>query len=150
MQISARFTMAVQVLTCIEVLKDEMPMNSENIAASVGVNPVVIRNLFRQLKRAELIQVHRGGNGGLKLARPIDQITLLDVYRAIEPLEDGQLFHFHENPNANCPVGRNIHHVMDERLIEIQNAMEQRMAQMTLADVIADTRSCIAGKKAKA
>ena len=39
-----------------------------------------------------------------------------DFYRAVECVEDNKLFHFHENPNAACPVGRNIHHVLDEKL----------------------------------
>ena len=72
MQISSRFTVAVHVLTCIDVLDGTMQLNSETIAGSVGVNPVAVRNIFRQLKRAGLIIVQRGGNGGVKLARPID------------------------------------------------------------------------------
>lgn len=135
--------MAVQVLTCIEVLKDTMPLNSETISGSVGANPVIIRNLFSQLKRAGLIHVQRGGNGGVSLAKPINEITLLDVYRAVDSVEDGELFRFHENPNADCPVGRNIHVVMDDRLDEIQQAMEQKMAAMKLSDIIADTREHI-------
>ena len=147
MQISSRFTMAVQVLTCIEVLKDEMPLNSETIAGSVGVNPVMVRNIFRMLKKADLINVQRGGNGGVSLAKPIDEISLLDVYKAVDSIEDGELFHFHENPSANCPVGRNIHNVMDSRLDEIQEAMEQKMASMKLSDVISDTEQFIAEEK---
>jgi len=143
MQISSRFTIAVHVLTCVHVLDGQMLLNSETIAGSVGVNPVVVRNIFRQLKKAGLIVVQRGGNGGVKLARKLEDITLLDVYRAVDSVADGQLFHFHENPNAACPVGRNIHHVMDGRLEEIQDAMEQKMAQMTLADVVADTEALI-------
>ena len=143
MQISSRFTIAVQVLTCIEVLKDQMPLNSETIAGSVGVNPVAIRNIFGKLKKAGLINVQRGGNGGVSLAKPLNEITLLDVYRAVDSIDNQELFRFHENPNASCPVGRNIHHVMDGRLEDIQNAMESKMASMKLSDVVSDTRACI-------
>lgn len=146
MQISSKFTIAVHVLTCIEVLKDEMPMNSETIAGSVGVNPVIIRTVFGELKKTGLIIVQRGGNGGVTLAKPIDEITLLDVYRAVDTNAEGELFRFHENPNAACPVGRNIHNVMDSRLTEIQDAMEEKMHSMTLADVINDTEKCIASE----
>ncbi|WP_294160791.1 Rrf2 family transcriptional regulator [uncultured Selenomonas sp.] len=148
MQISSRFTIAIHVLTCVVVLDGQMPMNSETIAGSVGVNPVVVRNIFRQLKKADLIVVQRGGNGGVKLARDAKDITLFDVYQAVDAVADGKLFHFHENPNAACPVGRNIHHVMDGRLREIQEAMEQQMARLTLADIIADTEAFI-GKENK-
>ena len=79
MQISSRFTIAVHVLTCVATLDGQMLLNSETIAGSVGVNPVVVRNIFRQLSREGLIVVQRGGNGGVKLARPLADITLLDV-----------------------------------------------------------------------
>lgn len=150
MQISSRFTIAVHILTCIDTLKDEMPLNSETIAGSVGVNPVIIRNLFGKLKKAGLIIVLRGGNGGVTLAKPLSEITLLDVYRAVDSVEDGRLFHFHANPNAACPVGRNIHRVMDGRLDEIQDAMEEKMQSMTLADIVADTKRCIKAEKQRA
>ena len=144
MQISSRFTIAVHVLTCIEVFKDDYQVNSEFISASVGVNPVIIRKIFGQLKAAGIIHVQRGGNGGVSLARPAEEITLFDVYRAVDSVEEERLFHFHENPNANCPVGRNMHYVMDERLARAQEAMERELSAMTIAEVIADTKRKIA------
>lgn len=144
MQISSRFTIAVHVLTCIEVFKDDHKVNSEFISSSVGVNPVIIRKIFGQLKAADLIHVQRGGNGGVSLAKPAEKITLCDVYRAVDSVEEEGLFHFHENPNANCPVGRNIHYVMDDRLARVQSAMERELSSMTIADVIADTKEKIA------
>ena len=53
------------------------------------------------------------------------------------------MFHFHENPNPNCPVGKNIHRVLDNRLLEVQKAMEEKLSQITLADVKNDVASCI-------
>lgn len=147
MQISSRFTMAVHVLTCIEVFKDDYQVNSEFISASVGVNPVIIRKIFGQLKKAGLIQVQRGGNGGVSLAKPAEEITLCDVYYAVDSVEEEGLFHFHENPNANCPVGRNMHYVMDDRLARVQEAMEKELSAMTIADVIKDTKNKIAKDK---
>lgn len=147
MQISSRFTIAVQTLTCIEVLKEDHVVNSELVSASVGVNPVIIRKIFGQLKSADLIRVQRGGNGGLSLARPADEITLFDIYKAVDSVDEEGLFHFQENPNADCPVGRNIHFVMDGRLQQIQGAMEKEMAGMTIADVIADTKKKINAEK---
>ena len=88
--------------------------------------------------------MQRGGNGGVSLAKPADEITLCDVYRAVDSVEKEGLFHFHENPNASCPVGRNIHYAMDDRLARAQAAMEKELSSMTLADVIADTKNKIA------
>lgn len=46
------------------------------------------------------------------------------------------LFHFHENPNSECPVGKNVHTVLDNRLLAIQEAMKQQMKLVTLQDLI--------------
>ena len=142
MQISSRFTIAVHVLLCIETFQSNYKVTSDFLASSVNVNPVVIRRLLQQLKKAGIIRVKRG-SGGTELEKPRNEITLLDVYNAVECVEDGELFHFHENPNSNCPVGRNIHRVLDGRLLQVQKAMEDKLAGMTLADVKKDVSLCI-------
>lgn len=140
MQISSRFTIAIHALLCIEMFKSERKVTSEFIASSVNANPVVIRRLLQQLKKAGIVQVVRG-TGGTDLARPIKEITLLDVYNAVECVDEDGLFHFHENPNPLCPVGRNIHAVLDVRLEKIQESMEREMKAVTIQDVLADTKA---------
>ena len=142
MQISSRFTIAVHVLICIETFKDEYKVTSEFLASSVNVNPVVIRRILQQLKKAEIVEVKRG-SGGAEIARDLKDITLLDVYNAVESVEDGQLFHFHEDPNPQCPVGKNIHKIMDHRLEDIQEAMENEMRSVTIQDIMEDAHKNI-------
>ena len=137
MQISSRFTIAVHVIICIEAFKDTHKVTSEFIASSVNVNPVVIRRLLQQLKKAGIVEVRRG-SGGADIARPLGDITLLDVYNAVESVDGGVLFHFHEHPNPLCPVGRNIHAIMDSRLEEIQAAMEAKLRETTLEEIMTD------------
>ena len=108
MQISSRLTVAVHTLLAIEYFHLEYKVTSEFIASSVCVNPVVIRRILLQLKDAGLVDVARG-SGGATLKKPPKSITLLDVYRAVDCMEKDSMFHFHENPNANCPVGSRIH-----------------------------------------
>ncbi|MBR3246047.1 MAG: Rrf2 family transcriptional regulator [Parasporobacterium sp.] len=142
MQISSRFTIAVHILICIEAFSDEYKVTSEFLASSVNVNPVVIRRILQQLKKAEIVEVKRG-SGGAEIARDLKDITLLDVYNAVESVEDGQLFHFHDNPNPKCPVGRNIHNILDHRLEDIQEAMENEMRSVTIKDVMDDANKNI-------
>lgn len=142
MQISSRFTIAVHMFACIATFEKERKITSDFLAGSVNTNPVIIRKLLIQLKSAGLIRVQRG-SGGTSIAKPPNEITLLDIYRAVECVGNGQLFHFHEDPNKNCPVGGNIHRILDEKLNNIQRAMEDEMAKYTLADVIDDTRKHI-------
>lgn len=137
MQISSRFTIAIHMLACMDVFKDDYKITSEFLASSINVNPVIIRKLLSQLKDAGLIEVKRGP-GGAAIAKPLDEITFLDVYRAVDCIEENTLFHFHENPNMNCPVGKNIHNILDDKLIRVQDAMERELKSITLADMKAD------------
>jgi len=145
MQISSRFTIAMHMLTCMDVFKDEYKITSDFLASSINVNPVIIRKLLSQLKDAGLIEVKRGP-GGATIAKPLDEINFLDVYRAVDCVEENTLFHFHENPNLNCPVGKNIHNILDDKLIRVQNAMEQELKSITLADMKLDLEKCLEKK----
>ncbi|MDU1975766.1 MAG: Rrf2 family transcriptional regulator [Streptococcus parasanguinis] len=108
MQISSRFTIGTHVLIMIALQGEKTKVTSDFLAGSVGVNPVIIRKTLSQLKKAGLIHVARG-TGGAELAKAADEISLLDIYQAVECLgSTGQLFGFHDNPNPACPIGHNI------------------------------------------
>ncbi len=141
MQISSRFTMAIHMFVCIDTFSDQK-MTSDFMAGSIGTNPVIVRKLLQQLKASGLVEVSRG-TGGVTITKPLDQITFLDIYKAVECAPDEELFHFHENPNKKCPVGKNIHNILDNRLLEVQKAMEEKLSQMTLADVKEDIKTYI-------
>lgn len=142
MQISSRFTMAIHMFACIDTFSD-MKMTSDFMAGSIGTNPVIIRKLLGQLKAAGLVEVARG-TGGVTITKSFDEITFLDVYKAVECAPDEELFHFHENPNQECPVGRNIHHVLDDKLTQVQKAMEDELSKVTLEEVKNDITLWIA------
>lgn len=131
MQISSRLTVALHIFACVDTFKDEYKVTSDFLAASIGTNPVIIRRLLSQLQRAGLISVARG-TGGIEPVRPLREITFYDVYRAVEPAEAESLFRFHEHPSPACPVGRNIHALLDEKLLSIQRAMEDEMKRYTV------------------
>ena len=92
------------------------------------------------LKEAGLISISQG-RSGIALAKKPDQITFYDVYKAVDSVNDDGLFHFHENPNPECPIGKNIHKAMDSKLERVQKRMEDEMRQITLADVMTDIQS---------
>ncbi|MCD8372307.1 MAG: Rrf2 family transcriptional regulator [Clostridia bacterium] len=136
MKISTRFTIAVHTLLVIHILGKENKATSEFIASSVNVNPVVIRRTLQDLKKAGLVTV-TAGSGGAKLAKKPKEITLYDIYYAVESV-DGELFNFHENPNPECPVGKNIHNLLDGHLAEAQMAMENSLKAVTLKNLVSD------------
>ena len=142
MQITSKFTVAVHILTCIDIFGGQMRVTSDFLSGSTGVNAVIVRNVLGQLRNAGIVET-RQGSGGAHLAKALDEITLYDIYKAVDCVDDEGLFHFHENPNADCPVGRNIHKAMDGRLQAAQAALENKLKSTTLAEVVADTRKII-------
>ncbi len=145
MQITSRFTVALDIFSCVEVFKDEYKVTSDFLAGSINTNPVIIRKILTQLKNTGLIEVARG-TGGITVTKPLSEITFYDVYETIEPVENGDLFHFHENPNPECPVGRNIHALLDQKLQAIQSAMEDEMKRYTVEDLRSGALELIANE----
>lgn len=134
MQISSRFTIALHIFSCVDTFSGEYKVTSDFLASSINTNPVIIRRILGQLKNAGLIEIARG-TGGITPTRPLSEITFYDVYKAVDPIEDDELFHFHENPNPECPVGRNIHNLLNDKLNAIQKAMEDEMRKYTIEDL---------------
>jgi len=132
-QISSRFSIAVHTLSLVAVVPNEC--TGDFIAKSVNTNPVIIRRIMSKLKQAGLIEVRPGVGGACLLKDPAD-ITLLDIYRALEVVEDGELFNFHKHPNPNCPVGSMIEQTLRAELIEAQTAMEQRLKRVTIQQMM--------------
>jgi Rrf2 family protein len=60
------------------------PVQSEAIAKRQGISEAYLDQLLTLLRRAELVRSVRGPRGGHELARPADQITLMDVLTALE------------------------------------------------------------------
>ena len=143
MQIGSRFTIGVHIITAIDYFKNMDRVNSEFLAGSIGVNPVIVRTVISQLREAGIVQTQRGSSGA-ELSKRLDEITLYDIYKAVGSVDTEEgLFHFHEQPNPDCPVGRNIHKVLDQRLIDAQKAMEEKLRSTTLADIVEDTRQAV-------
>ena len=140
---SSRFTIAVHTLLCIERFRKEYKITSDFIAGSVNVNPVIIRRVIGQLKKAGLVTTEAGvGVAGTDLARDPSEISLADVFLAVE--DDGPLFRFHEQPNPACPVGKSIHHVLGSRLDHLEKTMMDELAETKLSDLRADVDKYLA------
>ena len=139
MHITSKFTIAAHIIAAIDYFKDSEKVTSNFLAGSVGANPVIVRNVMGNLKEAGIIAISQG-KSGISLAKELDEITFYAVYKAVDCVDDEGLFHFHENPNINCPVGRNIHSAMDEKLQRVQSIMENELSCITMADVVADVR----------
>lgn len=136
MRVSSRFAIAVHMLVCIAQSEHSKKVTSTFIAGSVNVNPVIVRQTLGLLKAYGLVSVD-AGVGGAHIARPLRDISLLDVFLACEG-DHPQLFGFHENPNPDCPVGANIHELLDSRMDAATLAFERSLAGTTLQDLVND------------
>lgn len=137
MKISSRLTIAIHIFTCIYMFEKKHKITSDFLASSVNVNPVIIRKILLQLKSSGLIEVKRGVGGAL-ITKPPNEITFFDVYTAVECVDDKQLFNFHNNPNQQCPIGKNIHNALDDKLLKVQTSLENELKKITLFDVFSD------------
>lgn len=145
MQVSTKFTIAIHVLAATEFFGNEEKVTSKLLSSSIGSNPVIIRNIMSDLQKAGLIETKRGP-GGISITHPLDQITFYDVYEAVEKNKD-QLFNFHENPNPACPVGRNIHAALDDKLDDIQREFEEDLKKHNVAEVVHDLHQEVNAEK---
>ena len=132
MAANSQFSMAVHVLSMLARSKDEN-LKSDQLASSVNTNAVVIRRLIGQLNNAKLVVSQTGANGGSRLARCPDEITLADVYQAVNC---GGVFALHaKSPNKECPVGKNIEAVLCCLQKEIDRGIEEKLSKYTLQNV---------------
>jgi Rrf2 family protein len=136
---SSRFAVAVHILTLMAWSEDE-PVKSEQVAKSVNTNPVVIRRILCELAQARLVVSQTGSAGGSKLARRPDEITLLDIYEAVEC--QGVFSLHRQQPSRRCPVGVNIETVLSNVLEEVDSAVEHVLTKITIKDVVLRLRPC--------
>ncbi|MGN7360256.1 Rrf2 family transcriptional regulator [Paenibacillus sp. SAF-054] len=137
MSISSRFSVAIHILCLLAINKEKTMNTSEHLAGSVNTNPVVIRKVMSMLKAAGLVHV-RAGVAGAELAKGLSEITLLEVYKAVNVVAENDLFSSHEHPNPECIVGRNIQQSLIKPFSAAQRAMEHSLEIVTLAEVVQD------------
>ncbi|MBQ9264088.1 MAG: Rrf2 family transcriptional regulator [Clostridia bacterium] len=136
MRSNAQFTMAVHALLMIGVFPDTKII-SKTVAESAGSNPVLVCNLFAKLIRAGIIET-RPGRGKTKLAKDAKQITLRDIYEAVEPFDLASSFPYHKNMSGKCAVVTRVEGLLNPHLEETMQALRQRLARVTVADLIHD------------
>jgi Rrf2 family protein len=152
MHVNSRFAVAVHVLGLAMVASGEAhgetppsggrwreapegeTVTSERLAGIVNTNPVVVRRILGALREAGLVTSQPGPGGGWKLTRDAASITLRDVYKAVEG--ESVLSLPRHAPSAYCPFGDRLPEVLTACFQEAQAAMEHRLSQVTIADVL--------------
>lgn len=128
---STKLSVSIHILSVI-ALMGEQPVTSEYIASSINTNPALVRRLMSRLKKAKMIRTSTK-LGVTGLARKAEDITLLDIFSAVE--EHSDLFSIHGNTNHQCPVGAKIESTLKNLYDTIQAATEEKLSGVTLADI---------------
>lgn len=136
---NSRLTVAVHALAWMALAQRRglAVLTSDQVAASINTNPVIIRRSLGDLRRAGLVDVRHGAGAGWSLARDPERITLLDVYEAVE--RDPLFAMHHTEPNLECPVGKGIRPALGQVYDGIEHAVRQQMARTSIAEVLQQT-----------
>jgi Rrf2 family protein len=111
-------------------------MTSGKLAMSVNTSPSFVRRILAKLSKAGLIETTTGKTGSCKLAKKPEQISLLDVYKAVDA---PKVFSIHTYPAQKpCLVSCNIKKALENVLEKTQHATEASLAKMTLAEIMKD------------
>jgi Rrf2 family protein len=130
---SSRFVVAVHALVVLARSVGKGPVCSTAIAESVHTNPVVIRRMMSALEKSMLVKSTAGRTGGFELARQAGEISLADVYNAVE---DETVFRMHKlDPDAKCPVAKQLYNVLSPSLRSAERALSESLSATKLSDV---------------
>lgn len=131
MKYSTKVSDAVHILSFI-ALNAKESLTSQAIAESVKTNPAFVRQMMSSLRNAGLLTSVKG-HAKPALSRDAKDISLLDVYRAVEG--DKPLLHQDTHTNPECGVGVNIQLVIRDCYDQVQKKAEEEMASISMQDI---------------
>jgi Rrf2 family protein len=120
----------------IHLGQQEGPATSELMAQMLNTNPVVVRRTMAGLREKGFVRAERGHGGGWSLARPLQDITLLDVYRAIDEPAIFALGMAEDTPR--CLVEQAVNAALENELREAREKLLKRFEGITLATLTED------------
>ncbi|MBT9330588.1 Rrf2 family transcriptional regulator [Paracidobacterium acidisoli] len=129
MAVNTRFATGVHALALLAVEPDVL-QTSEDVARKLNTNPVVIRRIFSLLHQADLVESQKGPNGGSKLAKPAKEISLEDIYRA---LDGGALFHA---ADLSGPMTGKVNPVLAGVFRSAEKALREELSKTSLNQLV--------------
>jgi Rrf2 family protein len=137
MPVNTQFSIATHIMAALGRASGE-EVHSTEIAGSVNTSSSFVRRVLAKLSRGGLIETATGKNGACWLARSPRDISLLEIYRAVDA---PKAFAIHQYPvEKRCTVSCHIKSALGRVLNETQQAVEQRLSRISLAQVISDLR----------
>lgn len=135
MHISSKCSVAIHCLIFIHEYGESKRVTSKLLALSTGCNPVTIRNIVSALRKEGILSV-KFGTGGATLNCTLKEINLYRIYMAVEPDALDKLIGIHAMPSPICPVGKNIHAVLETPYEKIRNDLKDSLQSVTMEEII--------------
>lgn len=105
-------------------------LTSDFIAGSLNSHAALVRKELGALRNAGLVESREGKNGGSRLARPLADIRLSEVFSLVK---EEHIFGFSPNdPNPSCPIGKNINKALDTLFTGIDETVGRELDQVSL------------------
>ena len=123
-----RLADVLHVLVHLSQVKE--PLTSDVLAKGMGTNPAVFRRTMAGLRDGGYVRSGKGHGGGWSLARPLSQISLLDVYTALGSPNLFAIGSRSEQPD--CKVERNVNEALAETMAQAEELFVRRFGEITL------------------
>ena len=130
MRMSSNFTVSIQMLLLM-LISGNQKITSDIISQSTGANPVLISQLYKKLKDAGIIKVSTG-QGVTTLSKDPKEISLWDIYTAVEKHNVDDLFKFHPKISDGCQIGRFFKEILSPHLEDAVEALSKEMSGVSL------------------
>jgi Rrf2 family protein len=135
---NVQFSIAVHLLAGLACGCDQAGVTSGHLAASVNTSPSFVRRTLAKLSKAGLVETTTGKAGACWLAKDAKDISLLDIYEAVDA---PKAFSIHEySEQKACYVSCHIKTAMEKVLGKTQKAMEASLGGISLAEIVSDVR----------
>jgi Rrf2 family protein len=137
MAINTQFPIAVHIMAALGYRRGR-DTTSAMLAESVNTSPSFVRRVLAKLSKAGLVETATGKTGACWLAREAKDISLLDIYEAVEAPRAFSIHHYREQ--KNCPVSCHIKAALDKALSKTQKAMESSLREISLEKIVSDVQ----------
>lgn len=110
--------------------------NNKRIAGAFRrMQPCHHQKYHQFLKKDGILSV-KFGTGGTAIRCPLNEITLYRIYAALEPDFLSKLIGLHPAPSPFCPVGRNIHNLLDTSYNQVRDDLRRSLQSVTMEEII--------------
>ncbi|MBA8823054.1 Rrf2 family transcriptional repressor of oqxAB [Saccharopolyspora lacisalsi] len=135
-----RFSSALTAMLILALADEEgsPTLSSAQLADKMGTNASLVRKLIAPLAQDGLVVCAKGRSGGARLARPVEEITLAEIYRC--STGDKPLWNRRSGNEHDCRVAANAQSYFAELTAEAEQAVLGALGDRTLADGVRELR----------